>query len=175
MIADLKIRESEAADLLSVEQLYVDAFPEEDLLPLLRELWALPSGVISLVGLRDNEIIGHVSFTSCGFEGRDDRAALLAPLAVSPSLHKQGVGSALVRHGFEKLEAAGVCRVYVLGDPNYYAQFDFVAEDKVTPPYPLPSEWSGAWQSAELYDKGSVYEGRLLLPKPWQKRSLWSA
>ena len=49
MISKLEIRESRHSDAIGIEQLYVDAFPDEDLLPLVRELLDLRQSVISLV------------------------------------------------------------------------------------------------------------------------------
>ena len=63
MISNLKIRESRPSDVAGIEQVYVDAFPDEDLLPLVRELLDLKQSVISLVGMRENVIVGHISFT----------------------------------------------------------------------------------------------------------------
>lgn len=46
----IEIRESVPGDLASIEVLYPDAFPDEDLLPLVRELLQDASGTFSLVG-----------------------------------------------------------------------------------------------------------------------------
>ena len=175
MISKLEIRESRPSDVAGIEQLYVDAFPDEDLLPLVRELQDFGQSVISFVGIRDKVIVGHISFTFCGIEGGTDKAALLGPLAVTPALHKQGVGSALVQAGFQQMENARTGYILVLGDPAYYSRFGFKAEDKVTTPYPLPTEWIGAWQSFKLSDAEAPHEGRLSVPEPWRQIALWTS
>ena len=175
MISNLEIRESRPSDATGIEQLYVDAFPDEDLLPLVRELLDLRQSAISLVGIREKVIVGHISFTFCHVEGGKDKVALLAPLAVTPTLHIQGIGSALVQTGFKQMGNSKIGYIFVLGDPAYYSRFGFKAEDKVTTPYPLPTEWRGAWQSLKLCDAEAPYEGRLSVPEPWRQIALWTS
>lgn len=174
MIRELEIRESSPADIAGVEQLYVEVFPDEDLVPLVRELLGFAPEVISLVGIHENVIVGHISFTFCRVEEGAEKVALLAPLAVTPSLQKQGIGSALVQTGFKHLERAKIGYVFVLGDPGYYSRFGFMAEDKVATPYPLPADWRGAWQSLKLRDTKAPLAGRLSVPEPWRNIALWS-
>ena len=175
MISNLEIRESRPSDAAGIKQLYVDAFPDEDLLPLVRELLDLRQSVISLVGIRENVIVGHISFTFCSVEEGNDKVALLGPLAVTPTLHKQGIGSALVQTGFRQMENSKIGYIFVLGDPAYYSRFGFKAEDKVTTPYPLPAEWRGAWQSIRLCDAKAPHEGGLSVPEPWRQITLWTS
>ena len=175
MTSKLKIRESLPSDDDGIEQLYADAFPNEDLSALVREILHLGQGVLSLVAICENGIAGHVCFTFCQIERQKEKVALLAPLAVTPNLQKQGIGSALVRTGFKEIEKSKIAYVLVLGDPDFYARFGFKAEDKVTTPYPLPMEWRGAWQSIKLADTDVSYRGRLSVPKPWRKTALWTS
>ncbi len=172
MINKLEIRESGPSDIAGIEQLYADSFPDENLIPLVRELLDLEEGVISLVGVIEGRIVGHISFTFCHVEG-GAKVALLAPLAVAPALHKQGVGSQLVIAGFRYLKNAGTGYVCVFGDPAYYSRFGFKPEYKITTPYPLPEEWSDAWQSVQLIDAAEVGEGKLSVPEPWRYSELW--
>jgi putative acetyltransferase len=175
MISNLEIRESLSGDTAGIEKLYAEAFPDEDLLPLVRELLGLGLGVVSLVGVRENTIIGHINFTFCNVEGEERKVALLAPLAVTPALQKQGIGSRLIQTGFEKLKKAGIAHIFVLGDPAYYGRFGFRTEDRIATPYPLPTEWRGAWQSVKLIDEDAPIEGRLSVPEPWRHVALWTS
>lgn len=175
MISKLEIRESRRSDTAGIKQLYGDAFPDEDLVPLVSKLLDLGQSVISLVGIRKNAIVGHISFTVCHVEGGKSKVALLAPLAVTPILFRQGIGSTLVQTGFNHLKNSKICCVYVLGDPAYYSRFGFKTENKVTTPYPLPATWREAWQSIQLCDAGTLHEGKLSVPEPWCHIELWTS
>ena len=169
----MQVRESTAADIPGIVALYPRAFPEEDLVPVVRALLEDPPNRMSLVATIDEAIAGNVIFTSCGVEDSDAKVALLAPLAVAPDFQKQGIGSALVRDGLRRLKEAGFDLVCVLGDPAYYGRFGFVPERHVETPYPIPPEWADAWQSLQL-DPAVRLQGRLAVPSQWQHKELWS-
>jgi len=170
----IEIRESLPSDLASIEKLYPDAFPDEDLLPLVRELLQEAPIVLSLVGIIDTSLVGHVIFTTCGVAAGTDQVALLGPLVVAHSWQRQGIGSAIVHAGLQRLKSAGVTQVYVLGDPAYYGRLGFVPEAGVMPPYPLPAEWRGAWQTISLCSAEPPLRGKLSVPQPWLQPGLWA-
>jgi len=154
-------------------QLYSAAFPQEDLLPLVRELLSGAVQVLSLVAELQRKVVGHAVFTHCGIRGRDEKVALLGPLAVDPALHNSGLGSALVREGLQQLEAGGTARVLVLGDPGYYARFGFKPDGEIATPYELPREWRDAWQAIALGSQPGLPRGCLAVPPVWQHAELW--
>jgi putative acetyltransferase len=168
------VRESAQSDVAAIEALYPDAFPDEDLLPLVRDLLQDSAVAMSLVASSDSQLAGHAIFTLCGVAGSSDKAALLGPLAVGPDWQRQGIGSALVRAGLQRLQDAGIRLVVVLGDPAYYSRLGFVQETRVEPPYPLPKEWDGAWQSQYLYDNKEPCAGKLTVPPQWLQPALWA-
>ncbi len=43
----------------------------------------------------------------------------------------------------------------------------------MSPPYALPAEWAGAWQSLALGDDGPPATGTLHVPDPWADPVLW--
>ncbi len=174
LIENIETREILPNDDASIERLYRDAFPDEDLLPLVRELQREGPSVVSLVGIADQALAGHVAFTTCSIAGRTDKVALLGPLAVAPAWQRQGIGSAIVRVGLRRLENADTNQVYVLGDPAYYRRFGFEPDNRVTPPYHLPEEWRGAWQSLNLCGDKPPLDGKLTVPQPWRKPALWA-
>jgi len=174
MIEEIEIRESLPSDGATIEKLYPDAFPDEDLLPLVRELLSEEPIVLSLVGIVDRALVGHVIFTTCSITGKTDTVGLLGPLAVAPAWQRQGIGSALVRAGLQRLANAGAIQVYVLGDPAYYERVGFGPEAGVSPPYPLPEEWRGAWQSVSLDSAEQPPHGELSVPQPWLQPALWA-
>ncbi|MEZ5856172.1 MAG: N-acetyltransferase [Hyphomicrobiaceae bacterium] len=175
MPTSIDIRASAPHDLASIEALYADAFPDEDLIPLIRELLDAPSDVLSLVAERDGQTVGHLCLTSATIEGCRQDAALLGPLAVASAAQRQGIGAALVRDGVSRLAEQGVDWLCVLGDPAYYGRFGFVADTAIEPPYPLAAQWRSAWQSLPLRPSSQIPRGsRLVLPALWMRPSLWA-
>jgi putative acetyltransferase len=174
MAANFKIRESRKPDLDVVKDIYSAAFPDEELRPLVHVLFHEKTGVLSLVACIDDVIVGHVVFTMCKVSGETEEVALLGPLAVAPAQHSQGIGSALVLEGRRLLTNDGVVSIYVLGDPSYYSRFGFTPEGQVLPPYPLPKEWRGAWQSLNLKKRDRPLHGKLRVPSAWAEPALWA-
>jgi len=172
---DINLRPSSALDHPAIELLYRAAFPDEDLAPLVRALLGEPDGVLSLVAVQDADLAGHAIFTRCSVEPGGHSVALLGPLCVSPSRHRQGIGSRLVHAGLACLEQWWVSQVLVLGDPTYYGRFGFVPGSPVTPPYALPADWASAWQFLTLRSADAPKAGSLSVPTPWQDRALWTA
>lgn len=164
------IRATTADDRAALARLYPQAFPDEDLLPLVRALLDVPD-VLSLAACDGAEVAGHAVFSPCAVAATP--VALLGPMAVAPSHQRQGLGGALIRRGLDELTRAGVARVMLLGDPAYYGRFGFRADADVRPPYPLPDAWAVAWQSLRLGDAPAL-QGVLEMPAPWQDAALWS-
>ena len=172
MIKNVEIRQALPADAPAIEALYPAAFPDEDLVPLVRDLQELAA--ISFVGLANNGLVAHAAFTPCSLTGRTDKVALLGPVAVAPGRQRQGIGSALLRAGWRHLQNAGTGCVYVLGDPGYYGRLGFKSDDDVRRPYPLPEEWRGAWQSLSLSEHKTPLRDQLTVPQAWRRQALWT-
>ena len=173
MLDELQIRESRPDDSAAIKSLYPEAFPDENLLPLVQDLLDDSVVTLSLVATIDTRVAGHVIFTRCGVVGHSVNASLLGPLAVAPAWQKKGIGSAIVHFGLRWLEESDVNLVLVLGDPAYYERFGFLPESLVEPPFPLPSEWDGAWQSRYLGQPMTACVGKLSVPTQWLQRALW--
>jgi putative acetyltransferase len=86
-------------------------------------------GALSIVAEDDGKIVGHIMFTRSLLDAPRKLldVQVLSPLAVSPDHQRQGIGSALVRHGLDQLDARGEPLVFLEGDPAYYSRFPFVA------------------------------------------------
>lgn len=107
-----------------VNEAAFDGADEADLVDRLRHV----SSYIGLVAVLDNQVIGHIAFSPMTLDpahpGLDVRG--LAPMSVSPTHQREGVGSALVREGLAACRRAGTDVVFVLGHPAYYPRFGFV-------------------------------------------------
>ena len=170
---NLTIRECRPDDLAWLESLYPAAFPEEDLLPLVRAMMKNSEALLSLVGEKEGVGAGHAVFTLGVIEETEQSIALLGPVAVDPGHQRSGIGSAIIREGLNRLKADGIEQVFVLGDTAYYGRLGFLAGAKVKPPYDLPVEWSDAWQYLVLADTDVDDDGRLSLPEFWMRPELW--
>jgi putative acetyltransferase len=85
--------------------------------------------LVERLALDVNGLVGHILFSRLEVEvdGRTVSSAALAPMAVRPDRHRQGVGSRLVQDGLGELRSAGCKAVIVLGHPGYYRRFGFSA------------------------------------------------
>lgn len=179
MTATVTIRESRPNETGDILALYPQAFPDEELRPVVSALIEGEADILSLVACDGDTLVAHVLFTFCDVQGdarKDARKdALLAPLGVIPAFQKQGVGTAIVRAALDRLKMSDIGRVFVLGDPNYYGRFGFQPERQVLAPYDIPAEWADAWQSLEISANMPPSAGRLALPDPWMDPALWTA
>lgn len=171
---EITIRETEEDDLPDLKILYREAFADEDLFPLVVELFSERQGCLSLCALKEGVLLGHITFTRCHASPEGIPLALLGPMAVLPEHQRHGTGSSLIKTGLNLMRKEGVIKVLVLGDPNYYGRFDFAEESGIQPAYAIPEEWKAAWQSAVLTASATPPSGKLIVTKPWQRPELWS-
>ena len=130
MAPDITIRPERPSDVQAIHDLVRDAFGREleaELVSKLRESAGyLPD--LSLVALRDGQIIGHIMITELDYQsdaGSRVQTTILAPLAVLPSHQNQGIGGALSRAALELTTKAGYRSMILVGHPTYYPQFGF--------------------------------------------------
>lgn len=82
---------------------------------------------LALVAVEGGAVVGHVMFSYVTLRRAQDekRVLCLSPLAVSPAVQRNGIGSALVRAGVAGAEVRGEPLAIVEGIPAYYPQFGF--------------------------------------------------
>jgi putative acetyltransferase len=140
----ITIRPEAPADLPGIYRVNELAFGSRSEADLVDALRAEADPFLSLVAVRDGEVVGHISFTPVTLEsaGVVSSAIGLAPLSVLPDLQNQGIGSDLVRRGLDECRRLGEEVVVVLGHPTYYARFGFVpaASLGIRSEYPVPDE-----------------------------------
>ena len=98
-------------------------------------------GILSLVAISNNKVIGHILFSPVTIETQSGviEGMGLAPMAVSPELQSKGIGSKLVKEGLRIINNMKCPFVIVLGHEKYYPRFGFQRASK----YGLKSQWEG--------------------------------
>ncbi|WP_296583266.1 GNAT family N-acetyltransferase [Xanthobacter sp.] len=122
------IRNEAVGDILVIRRVVTNALKvlaqstgaEAAIVEKLREDNAL---VLSLVAEDEGEVIGYLA-ASAARVGAQAGWSLIGPLAVLPSRHRQGIGSALMAEAIHRLRAS-MRGVALVGDPAYYGRFGF--------------------------------------------------
>ena len=73
-------------------------------------------------------VVGTVRLWDVRLGEDGEKALLLGPLAVEPSLKSAGIGSALMRHAVAEATRLGHRAVLLVGDAPYYGRFGFSAD-----------------------------------------------
>lgn len=140
------IRPEKIKDYTAIHEVNELAFgrrDEGDLIEALRKSDSFISE-LSLVAVRNGEVIGHILFSPIIIKSKERviSALALAPMAVHPKLQNQGIGSKLICRGLEDCQRLGYKIVVVIGHPEYYPRFGFLpARDKgLQVPFPVPDE-----------------------------------
>lgn len=128
----IRIRSELPGDVEAIYSLNQEAFEGTAEANLVNNLRTSNAMILSLVAIKNNEIVGHIAFSPVTIE--PDRATVnavgLAPMAVSPEFQRSGIGSQLVEEGLNIIRTAGHDLVVVLGHPEYYPRFGFVPAKK---------------------------------------------
>lgn len=124
------IRLADADDAPGIRRVLTEAFPTAVEADLVERIVAAGHDELALVAHEKDEILGYVLFSPVTIE-REGRVVAeglgLAPVAVLPAHQRQGVGTEMIVAALQTLEAAGCPLVVVLGHPEYYPRFGFVA------------------------------------------------
>lgn len=123
------VRAEYAADCEAIRAVNVRAFGRENEGRLVDALRASAHFIpeLSLVAVDEGRVVGHILFSRIHIRTPDRvvPALALAPMAVLPERHHQGIGSALVQRGLEECRRLGHQIVVVVGHPRYYPRFGF--------------------------------------------------
>jgi putative acetyltransferase len=98
-------------------------------------------GILSLVAISNNKIVGHIMFSPVTIETQEGviEGMGLAPMAVLPESQNQGIGTILIKEGLRIISNTSCPFVIVLGHEKYYPRFGFQRASK----YDLKSQWEG--------------------------------
>lgn len=138
-----RIRKATDFDKGRIWELHARAFETIAEADLVNTLGNSGIDCISLIAEADGKLCGHILFTPVSLGEHSDLKLMgLAPLAVTPSHQRQGIGSRLVRAGLEQCRAKNYDAVVVLGHPAFYPRFGFVSSVRygIRSEYAVPDE-----------------------------------
>ena len=159
----LIIRAEIFQDIDETRKINIAAFGQDAEANLVDNLRKADCETVSLVAVRDEEIVGHIMFSPVSVDN-DIVGMGLAPMAVLPEFQKQGIGSLLVKEGIKQVQEKGYRLIIVLGHPEYYPKFGFEPASK----YGLKSEYEVPDKvfMALIFDKNLKFENKLIKYRP---------
>lgn len=137
------IRNEHRDDIPGVRDVNTAAFETSTEANLVDALRQQVNGLISLVAIEDDAVVGHILFSPVTLSSHPDLPIMgLAPMAVMPARQRCGIGSALVRAGLEACRRSGFVAVVVLGHAAYYPRFGFAPASRfgMASEYDVPDE-----------------------------------
>lgn len=137
---ELTIRPETGGDVAAIREVEEAAFGQPDEADLVDRLRDDGEVLLSLVAEVDGRIEGHILFTRLWIDPGSVPAVALAPLAVSPTWQRRGIGGRLIEAGLEVLRQQDERIVFVLGHPSYYPRFGFEADKASLLESPFPRE-----------------------------------
>ncbi|WP_201863441.1 GNAT family N-acetyltransferase [Microvirga soli] len=125
---------------------------EAAIVDALRDAGAL---ALSLVAVKDGEIVGHVAFSPITINSEATNWYGLGPVSVWPDQQRKGIGQALISAGLSRLRGMHAQGCVVLGEPAYYGRFGFVSDPELW--YSdVPPAYFQRLSFAEITPKGEV-------------------
>jgi putative acetyltransferase len=129
-------RETDHSAIDEVLRLAFEGMPyaEGDEAELVRTLRCEGALFLSLLAELDGEVVGHIAFSPARTGATSADWFALGPLAVLPQYQHSGLGSKLVKAGLDTLSGYGAAGCILVGHPQYYTRFGFIAAPELAPP-----------------------------------------
>ena len=93
----------------------------------------------------EKELVGSIIFSRLTYPEDKRNVFILAPVAVTTSSQRKGIGQSLLNHGLNNLKGFDIDVVITYGDPNYYEKVGFkqISEEMARAPLKLrqPEGW----------------------------------
>ena len=137
----IEIRVEQPKDIDEVRSVNDKAFGQREEGRLVDRLRKSCNGVLSLVAISDNTVVGHILFSPVTVESQSGviEGMGLAPMAVLPEFQNRGIGSKLVKEGLRIIGNTTCPFVVVLGHEKYYPRFGFQRASN----FGLRTQWEG--------------------------------
>ncbi len=123
------IRREAPADSVAIAELLRLAFGTEIERRIVDRIRALPEYLpkLSLVGETEGRIVGQILLSLLHHEDPAWEGKLLAlgPIAVEPTLQRQGIGASLMNEAVSRAKSFGYSGIVLIGHPTYYPRFGF--------------------------------------------------
>jgi putative acetyltransferase len=166
-LPEILVRPEQVADYGAIDAVVEAAFGSRVEPDLVTRIRASPEYVreMALVAEVEGEVVGHVMVSGATLRHEhDDRAICgLAPLAVRPDRHGEGIGSTLVRGVLAIADDRGEPLVVLEGSPTYYGRLGFEHAAPLGIVIPLP-DWAPE-EAGRAYDPDDpTLRGRLVWP-----------
>ena len=145
MNTEITIRPEEHKDYKSIVSLILRSFQEgtdysdgTDIIALVEEIrdskYYIPE--LSFVAELDNKVVGHFLFSKFPLslsptregghgDGADSEIVMLAPVSVHADYFRQGIGTAMLTMGIERVRELGYKGITVEGNYNFYHRVGF--------------------------------------------------
>ena len=155
----MEIRPERPQDAARIDEVHRAAFPNggADEIQMVHDIRAGDGFVpeLSLVAVEGGEVVGHilvsvVHYVSDEPDVADVPVLSLAPLAVMPERHDQGIGSRLCEAALRKASTRPEPLMVVLGHPSYYPRFGFTDAGDLGIRCPFPGASPGAYMVRRL-------------------------
>ena len=132
----MTIRDERTGDEHEIDQIITAAFanhPHSDQREgwIVKRLRAGNALTLSLVADENGRLVGHIAFSPVQIDGASAGWHGLGPVAVRPEWQRQGIGSALIHAGLERLRKLGSNGCVVLGEPEFYERFGFRTDPRL--------------------------------------------
>jgi putative acetyltransferase len=164
----LIIRPEQPEDAGPIRHIHEKAFGTDDEAILVDAIRNRGAITLSLVAALNSSILGHILFSPVTIVTNSSHLSIcgLGPIGVLPENQRQGIGSKLINGGLEKCRTQGMKGVVVLGQPEYYTRFHFLAASRfgIGCEYNVPD---GVFMIQEL-DEGALsnYSGGIAKYQP---------
>jgi len=166
----ITVRPETADDNRAIDVVHISAFggeAEAQLVSALRESSSY-NRELSLVAELGGRIVGHVLLTRVPLrkDGTEKQVLALGPMSVVPSQSHRGIGSELINASIKLANDKGYGAIVVLGHPEYYKRFGFVAagDRQVSCNLPAPDE---ALTLIEVVTDSLAGGGHVEYPEPF--------